>query len=84
MKIFIAGSTGYIGSYLYYFLEGQGSVTSLDYSDVQNGKEYINLDLTNTNKVNVVKPKLFPVITDDIIIIMYCGINIILRLKRPI
>ena len=51
-KILLTGSNGFIGSHLYSQIEGQISVTSVDYGDNQNAKEIINLDLTNTDNVN--------------------------------
>ena len=51
-KILLAGANGYIGSHLYSHLERQASVTSIDNGDDQNEKDFINLDLTNTDKIN--------------------------------
>ena len=52
MRILIVGGNGYIGSHLYSQLEQQASVTSIDYGNGPAEKDFINLDLTNTDKIN--------------------------------
>ena len=52
MKILIAGANGFIGSYLYSQLEKHVSVTSIDYGNSPAEKDYINLNLTDINKVS--------------------------------
>ena len=51
MKALIAGGNGYIGSHLYSILEKQASVASIDYGNCTTEKDFINLDLTNIDKV---------------------------------
>ena len=51
-NILITGGNGYIGSHLYSQLEDQVSVTSIDYGMGSTGKDFINLDLTDIDKVN--------------------------------
>ena len=50
--ILVAGGSGYIGFHLYSQLEEQAVVTSLDYSNGKAEKCFINLDLTDIDKVN--------------------------------
>jgi len=51
VKALIAGGNGYIGSHLYSILEKQASVASIDYGNCTTEKDFINLDLTNIDKV---------------------------------
>lgn len=51
MKILIASGKGYIGSHLYSQLEEQASVTSIVYGNGPTEKDFINLDLTDIDKV---------------------------------
>ena len=50
--ILVAGGSGYIGSHLSSQLEVPSSVISIDYGNCTTEKDFINLDLTNTAKVN--------------------------------
>jgi len=52
MRILIAGGNGFIGSHIYSQLEEQAPVTSLGYGNDSSEKDFINLDLTDINKVN--------------------------------
>jgi len=52
MNVLLVGSKGFIGSYLHKHLNEQISVTSLDYGNNLNEKDYFNLDLTDINGVN--------------------------------
>ena len=52
MRILLAGGTGYIGSHLYSQLEEQAAITSIDFINDQTEKEFINLDLTDIDRVN--------------------------------
>ena len=51
-KVLLAGVNGYIGSHLYSQLEEQAAVTSLDYGNSSAKKDFINLDLTDSDKIN--------------------------------
>jgi nucleoside-diphosphate-sugar epimerase len=51
VKALIEGGNGYIGSHLYSILEKQASVASIDYGNCTTEKDFINLDLTNIDKV---------------------------------
>ncbi len=51
MKILLVGGQGYIGSYLFSQLEEQASVTSIDYGPGSAEKDFINLNLTEIDKV---------------------------------
>jgi len=52
MRILLAGGNGYIGSNLLFRLEQQASITSINYSQGPNEKNFIKLDLTDVNLVN--------------------------------
>ena len=51
-KILLTGAKGFIGSHLYSQLEEKVTITSVDYINDSAEKDFINLDLTNTDKVN--------------------------------
>jgi len=50
--ILLTGGNGYIGSHLYSQLEEQASVTSIDYGNGSAEKDFINLDLSDIDRVN--------------------------------
>ena len=51
IAILLAGANGYIGSHLYYQLERHSTVTAIDYGNYQTEKDFINLNLTDIDKV---------------------------------
>ena len=52
MKILIAGGNGYIGNNLHSQLEKRATIISLDYGNCTSGKDFINLDLTDSDQIN--------------------------------